>query len=55
MWFSEYCFQSIAQFLLYDVVLILCGVVGGGGSQRLLTLNYSFDCFVVGVEVFVSL
>ena len=41
---NNFCFQSIALFLLYHVVLSSCGgyVVGGGsggGSQRLLCLN----------------
>ena len=33
---NNFCCQSIALFLLYHVVLSLCG--GGGDSQRLLSL-----------------
>ena len=39
-----FCFLSITLFLLYHLVLRLCGggcrwLVVGGGSQRLLSLN----------------
>ena len=43
---NNFCFLSLAQFLLYHVVLSSCGwwwwwqqVVGGGGSQQIHSLN----------------
>ena len=61
IWTNNFCFLSFALFLLYHVVLSLCG--GGGGrwwwwwfpAITLSQPNYSYGCFVVGVVVVVGL
>ena len=56
---NNFCFHSIALFLLYHVVGSFEFVVGGGGSQRLLSPNPTTvmvdGCFVDGVVLVVGL
>ena len=47
---DNFCFLSFALFLLYNVVLSLCGWCGVP-SDYFDSTQYSYSCFVVRVEV----